>query len=362
MKNVILGVNKRGELIERSSKVPNGHICITGKSGTGKSSAMMSMLIQSHRAGDNVIVINMHRCFDIECMMPQFHDYYSSNSMKIDVARDHLKLPLFTVGTDINGEEELVESVIGRVNNLLKKAGKLTGAQSAVVKRAVKDVFSQNLYHDEGICSIMRYLEAQDYKTAHNAAGKISSICDTNCFVDGNFLDEIDGNIVELDLNGLQYDDQVIVADAIIDTLLRFANLGRFTEDNLTLVIDECQNFDFSSGSTMFSLINESRKLGINVILATPRLLTSGKQDMRVIQQCGTLMFFQPIPEDRRKLGKQINPGNPDSAVFNLSELKVGQCMLSGMYCNNGSDAKKPLVVNTYFPKECLKGMDATIA
>lgn len=348
-KTVYVGIDKNGKRVSISDRVTNGHVAISGISGSGKSTEMMSLALQYAMVGNIVIVLNWRRSHDVGCISSKFRRDYMSRRQHIDVAMDGLRIPLFDCCKDMNDRTESVPSVIHRVTNLLAKCGNLTPTQTSVLKNAVAEVAKLGLYKTEGIRSVKRFLETQDYKTALNAAGKLGAVCDENCLVDGNFLEELNGSICEIDVNGLQYDDQTVMVNVFLDFLLRMANLGRFMQKNVTIVIDECQNLNFKPDSTMSVLLNESRKLGVNLVLAAPRMLIGQKNNMSAMQQCGTILNFKPVSEDRRKLAKQIDPANPDAQMFLLSELQTGQFVASGNFLVADREKKGPLSLYTYF-------------
>lgn len=335
--NLIIGEDKKGNCVYLSDDVRNPHVCILGTSGTGKSTVAMSLLLQRYFMGESVMVFNWRRCLSMENVLPDLYPVYKDNRVQINVAKDKMKLPLCTKFQNIDGQEESEESVKHRLAALLTVAGGLTPSQSAVISRAVGVIYAERLFETEGIRSIKNYLEAQEQQTALNAAGRLRALCDENYIVDGNFAKE--HKIYEVDLNGIQYDDQTVLVKFVLDFLLRCANQGMFVKNRVTIFIDECQNLDFRPESTMTTLLNETRKMGLSLILAAPKIL-SGTKGMSVIQQSGTILYFSPEPGERRKIAKQIHPQKVDEYTFQLSRLKVGEYLASGSFMEENG---KPL-------------------
>lgn len=329
--NLIIGEDKKGKSVYLNDDARNQHICVLGASGTGKSTTAMSLLLQKYFMNETVITLNWRRCLAVESIMPELCVPYLDNRVSINVAKGKLMLPLCDRLKNLDGEEESETSVKHRLSSMLTVAGGLTPTQSAVVSRAVDVIYAERLFQKEGIRSIKDYLEAQGYKTALNAAGRLRALCDENYVVDGNLLKDQDKKILEIDLNGIQYDDQIIIAKFFLDYLLRRANQGDFVNNEITVFIDECQNLDFSPGSTMATLLNESRKLGVSLILAAPQII-SGTRGMSVVQQCGTVLYFSPEPGDRKQIARQINPQKDEEYVFHLSRLGIGEYFACGSF------------------------------
>ena len=353
-KRIIIGENKRFGKVYKSSNTMNDHIAMFGLSGSGKSTELMNLTLQFHQQDCRVVTINWRKCLDMDGIMPKLQKEYLENRQKIDVEREGLKLPLFTPMANQSGYVENQASVVQRVTNLLSKTCNITESQKACVRNAVENTYQNEMYSKNGIREIGFFLEAQDYKTALSAASRLSSLCAQNCFRDGDFLEEIKDKIIEVDVNGIQYEDQVKVVYALLDHILRMANAGKFINRPLTVVIDECQNLDFSSGSTMAILLNESRKMGINLVMAAPRMSTLAKNDMRIMQQCGSILHFMPIAEDRRKIARQIDPKKEDAQVYNLANLKRGQFVASGEFETEDGKDELPsaITLETYFSKD----------
>jgi hypothetical protein len=351
MKRNILGINKAGQTVSVDiANISNGHRAAIGKSGVGKTTAILSGIIDDAKDGEVTVAINWHNCVNRNMIMPELKETYERYCKVIDVAREGIQLPLFEKGTDSSGREESDYNIVQRVTSLLKVATNLSPTQEGEVYKAVKTVQNEDLYRGEGLVSIYDWLLSQDKAVATNAAAKLRPLCGNHILVNGNFWEE-GVKIYEFDLNGLQYDEQLVVVRFLLDYFLRLANSGRFLRTGLNLFLDECQNLEFGAGSTMYTLINESRRLNVRLRLAAPTIISSKKKEFEIITQCGVCLYFQPIDKDRRKTAEFISPKDSDSWAFLLSRLQKGQFVATGNFIVDGKPIARPIQLRTYIPE-----------
>lgn len=346
MSNIILGTTQMG-LARTSSQNRNQHVAFLGPSGVGKTSAMVSVAIQKAEAGETVIAFNTRNCFDLESLMPQVKKAYAAHRRRIDVANGELLLPLFEHQVDIRGNKENDLTVVHRVSSNLAHAADLTPAQRRRVDHAVKMIAKKGHFATKGLTAIQQYLEEQGDRTADNAAGKLRSLIELDLVHEGNCMDDAAG-IFEFDLNLLEYDDQQIVLRFLLDYLLRMAQKGHFRERGIAILLDEAQNLSFKPDSTMYTLVNESRKLNVTLLLAATKIFSS-KSNMNIVEQCGTTCYFKPTPGDRKNIAKAISPKNAGDFAYLLADLAVGEYIATGIFNVDGMDTSMPLTMQTYF-------------
>lgn len=340
----------RGNPIGLSYNAKNRHIAVLGGSGSGKTSEITMLAVQAALDGELVIEINMRNCLNPDCLMESVRKAYQAVTTRIDVLQDGLHLPLFDKRIKKNGVEESDVQVVHRITSLLAQAGGLTPTQTTYLKDAITAVHDSGRFSEGGIRLIQDFLEVQEERTAKNVAGKLRALLDDNLILDGDDLKDASG-ILEFDVNGLQYDDQITFVNFILDYVLRLAETGAFIERGITLVVDECQNFSYSQGSTMYTLLNESRRLGVSLILAATELPTNKASS--VVEQCGTVLYFAPTATSRKKIAKKIAPQDVQKWVFQLSKLEVGQFIAVGKFQDeNGRIVDRPMVMNSFIVED----------
>ncbi|HCA20137.1 MAG TPA: hypothetical protein DEO40_05620 [Treponema sp.] len=345
---MIIGTKKDKKIMAK--KAINPHILVTGMSGMGKTWFCQSTLVQRAEEGERVLVFNYHQVCARDQMHPEVRKRYDSlvNIIKV---REGIPLPLFTPFVSPTGKVEAESATMHRICNILQVAGKLTEPQARDLFAAVKDAFSKNLYAKCGIVSVAKKLELIGTGPSIRTLGNLRAVFDNNVFVDGDML-ESEKPIIELDFEGIEYDEQKAVVRLVCDFYLRLAMTMQFSENPLTLFIDECQNLDYGRDSTMFTIVNEGRKLGLTLLLATPSILSSKKDDMRVLNQFGTRIVFKPLPNELTKTADILDRRRKIFLTFELSDLERGK-FICGTTVQGANDEDNPFdVLSTYLPGE----------
>ena len=355
MNNIVIGLKQDGSLVSSSSDSINRHCFALGKSGCGKSTNLLTQVVEIAEQGEPVIVINWRNSANHELLMPELRKRYERLVKVIDVGKNGIGLPLFTPQKDDAGEDEPPQNLVRRITALLKVSCNLTPTQERYTYQAVQTVYEQELYPREGIAAVSHFLKVQDRAVASNAAAKIGCICDRNLIRTGDFW-ENQTRIYEFDLNSLEYDDQLPVCRFLTDYILRLAGRGAFMKKGLTLFVDECQNLDFSEGSTMFAMLNETRKLNIHVLLAAPSILS--KSGMDVIRQCGFGLYFEPLENERKKVAESIDALHLEKWIFLLSRLKRGDFIACGNFAVGNEQVPGPIQLRSV-PLHGEGGVDA---
>lgn len=340
----IVGINKNGEAVTISPSVNNSNMIVTGMSGVGKTSFCITQCIMAAENGEKCIVFNWKNSVNKTTMFPPLMERYKKYTTVVNVANEGIKLPLFR---PYDGIAESNAVIAQRVSSLLKRAANLSPTQESYVYKAALDIMEKELYPSEGIACFDDWLLSMDRATAYNAAAKLRGFFATNTFRDGNFLDE-DFQIIEFDLNGLEYEAQTLVVNFMTDYLYRLSHKGRFMQKSIKIFIDEAQNLDFKDSSVMYFLMNESRKLNFQALLAFPSLFAGDKKGMEVVTQAGTCVYFQPASSDRAAVAKLIDPINPESYLHSLAHLGKGEFIAKGIFCVGDKLVEKGIKLNTY--------------
>lgn len=319
----------------------NRHIAVLGSSGCGKTSQTTMLAIEAARRGELVLMLNTHQCLNVDTFMePIREQYLELRRGKIDISKG-IKMSIFQ-----KKENETDDDVIERVTLLLGKAGKLTPAQRTFLGQGVESACKNGELLQDGIIAVKRFLDCQKDRAAKNVSAKLRPILNRNLITDGPDFFENASGIWELDFRGFQYEDQDLLAELIIDYLFRKAQTGAFMQKPVRLVIDECQNLDFSSKGVMCTLINESRKLGLALIISGTEMKT--KMAQSALEQCGTVLYFNQPKEKVSGLARKIAPQALQEWRYFLTYLKVGECAAVGEFVDEvGNSVNSPIIIDS---------------
>lgn len=103
-------------------------------------------------------------------------------------------------------------------------------------------------------------------------------------------------------------------------------------EKKITLVLDECQDLNWKKGSISERLLSEGRKFGISIILSTQFLVKNFPE--RVITsftQSGFRVIFQPPEMEVKDIAKMLDSSSWKNYVGKLRNLRVGSCFVCGV-------------------------------
>lgn len=76
------------------------------------------------------------------------------------------------------------------------------------------------------------------------------------------------------------------------------------------IVFDEFQNFSLEESSSLYAILREGRKFGIQAILSTQYLSAFSVDAQNALQQAATTFFFRPTAKDLGKISKLIDEEN----------------------------------------------------
>lgn len=177
-KALIIGETRLKQIVYQDAGIRNQHICALGASGSGKSTAAMSILLQKYFRGETIMVFNWRRCLAAENILPELRSDYIKNRVHIDVTKDKIRLPLCNGFKNASGEKESIPSIKHRLIATLKTVEGLTDAQGSLLKEAVNEVYNNGALARRGLVSVMWYLESLDTAAARRVAGRLSLLCD----------------------------------------------------------------------------------------------------------------------------------------------------------------------------------------
>lgn len=349
-KRIRLGTTKKGMDLYISDNIINSTVSVIGSSGGGKTSALNYLAIQKCQAGEDILIFDVHNVWDVSKLPKEMKIFYEEHVVNIDVQKDGIALPLMDKLADSEGNHETRVAVEHRVVSLLKNAGGLSPAETSETATAIKTIIDRNMFQTKGIIALKEFLDVDKRASANHAAGKLRALLEGNVIKSGNFIVK-DGqpHIYVIDMNGLEYDDQIVISRFLQDFFLRMAMKKCFLKRGLTLFIDECQNYGFKQKDPLFTLLNEGRKHRISLVLATQSYTMVGKKEMAVILQAGTTLYFMPRTDERKAIAKVISPSESSKWLFTIDQMQRGEFIACGKF--ETADGKK--VIRPQYMQSC---------
>ena len=115
------------------------------------------------------------------------------------------------------------------------------------------------------------------------------------------------------------------------------------------ILLDEIQNLEISNDSTLYQLLREGRKFGIQLILCTQYLSGYKPNEREALMQAGTILFFRPTKGDLAWISKLLEQETQYPWAKTLATLPRGYAVLKGNYYLNNSKRMSavPLIVHS---------------
>ncbi|WP_297960316.1 hypothetical protein [uncultured Ruminococcus sp.] len=133
------------------------------------------------------------------------------------------------------------------------------------------------------------------------------------------------------------------VTDMILSSFYSYKQ--HFPESRNTIILDEAQDLDTSTGSAIDVLLRKGAKHGIRMLIATQHFSALKEKLGKTFGNCRTLVFFRPEYVDLASIVKLIGID-----AETLAGLQQGQCAIYGLLYNKeaGKNKQTTLVGWTY--------------
>lgn len=308
--------------IKTAEDADNGHLIITGRSGSGKTYALQMIergIAESHEAA--MIVLNFHGT----------HDALTGENVKILDVSDGLPFPLTAPFQHPDGAVDDKDDTIESILTIFEAEKRLPVRQRSALRRAMEDAW--NSPPEYFLAAVERQLDFADEDAAGAVADKFHLIFKKIrfCVPDEPLMRP--GQIVRLDFGRFPTRLQSYAAEMTLAALLRYFRVwGQAAKYPLCVVCDEFQNLQIRPGSMLAELLREGRKFNIMLFLATQTLDTFDKADRAIIQQAATHLYFRPAASEIRRILAEINPRDPVAMQELLKNLQKGEAIASGRF------------------------------
>lgn len=337
---IFIGEHKGKKVFLDLSKNMNGHMLITGATGTGKTNFLKFYLNQlktqtiildysgSYKNFDGAIVQNIVETSELL----NFFEDYSDETMGIladaiqgafrfgSAQRATIVKALEVIQQGISREE--IESDAVNEKNFFYKHLEYDGPNVKKTWALLALVLSTK-YGSKGETIAARMVEL----VAHLAGKKVTN--DT----EGDGLKIVKFSVKQSGLN----------AEMVELYLWKLWLRQVDATETVTLVLDECQDLNWKKGGISEKLMGEGRKFGMNIILST-QFLTANfpKRVIASFEQSGTRVIFKPTEMEMVDFAKSLDVSNWKVYARKLRNLRVGSCIVSGqVYINERCSRQK---------------------
>ena len=325
-----IGVISKGIPVYISDDAPNEHICITGMSGSGKSTRIAEIIESAVQEEKTVIAL------DLAGM-----DYKKMEKLNyISAKTDGIGIELFE-GNDGPEVIEYITDVMTHICNLkIRQVGAMRNAVQYAIEN--KSQFSTELD------AIDKGLKLQDSGVSESVRHHLWGLVNSHCIrPSSRTLKKNMVNVVTFaELNS---GTQKIAAELVLSCMWKKIQRGK--SENVMLIIDEFQNY-IRKGSVLLEMMRESRKYGVSIVLATQTLEGIDSKANSAVKQAAVQMFFRVNNADTKKVAEMIDSVNADHWKMRLRQLKVGESVVTGMLNIGNREIDDPLVIRSEYKRK----------
>lgn len=307
-----------------SPESDNLSILITGKSGTGKTTAAELIETNIAEIGGVCCVLNYG----------ETHSKASNCSGIIhwDVYGHGLPFPLFMPFTRPDGSMEDIEDASEAIVNVFAGMSKLYSRQKATLRGAIKETLCKYPGAND-FRPLVMFLEECKSDTAQSVLDIYQPIFNKIRFCEPGEAILSGGHILILDMGRFSGTLQDFVSELALSILWRYFQLwGGCAKMPFFVVCDEFQRLNYGKNSTLGQVLREGRKYNIALLMATQSLSLFSNAQIVMLQQASTQLHFCPALSEVHSIARLISVDDVKKTELKLRELHRGECIATGRF------------------------------
>lgn len=322
-----------------STILSNRHLVIGGRSGSGKTYFIQSVLKQLVEMGQSSLIIDFSSSYTQSQLDGKFLEVLGDRLEERIVYYEGFPInPFARREKKIAGKvfEEKISDTAARIQNVFTSVYQNFGSQqSSAIYNAAKECIE--LYGEKAtMAKLLEQLKANTEiptSVASSIINKLSLFVDIDPFdYDNKFSWDdyftAEGKVFVIQFEGYDQDEvKKIMTEFILWDLIHYAQSGN-DKKVLPIILDEAQNLDFGSDSPSEKILREGRKFGISAWFATQTFSNFSVAERTVLENAATSIFFKPAESELNLVGKKMNINNYDV----LRGLQKGECIVQGQF------------------------------
>lgn len=306
--------------------IPNGHILVLGKSGSGKTYFLCRKIEED--------LAELKRVFIID---------YSGSYTDSEMKKNHFEY-LSQVEVWNPFEKELVWELCGQnsENVVADSLIKILGIRSFYQKKLIVELVDR-LLEDCGqmnICMLVEAAEsaietkdnADEQKNLVHLLNRLYPYRDINVVwrMTDSSMQDAAKPIVVLELSQFSQQNRKFLMEFF--SLLLWEEVRMWKSRADVFVFDEFQHMDLCEDSTIDTLLREGRKFGVSTYLSSQFLGRKGEEVRETFMQAGNYLFFSPTETEIRTIASWISLDAKKEWQSILGDLSRGEAVLKGNY------------------------------
>lgn len=333
-----IGYVKENIRVKISDSSPNEHIAMFGISGSGKSTRISTIVDDIASSGGTVIAFDLGgRDFS----------NISGNVNRISARNDGIDIQLFDLESVKSGKESYVNYlsyIVDTFTNIFHLGVRQQGALREAVQYALQN---QDKFLTE-IEAIASGLSEQQSTVAYGVLNKLWQILYGNIFRSSKKRFR-KGAINIVSFQGINPSAQKELTEILLSFLWRKVRITDNRDEKICVVVDEFHHYAKYKTSVLLEMLRESRKYGVNIILATQSVEGFSRNILGAVHQTAVQLFFRPAVSDMKKIAEMVDAENSSRWLLKLKQLRVGESIATGNLSLNGREVPHPLLIHSGF-------------
>lgn len=326
---VIIGKDKDYQPIIWSyehERMPNSHMLVTGKSGSGKTTFIIQTISQLMYKNEKVVVLDIS-------------DSYIDKSELKEISEVYTSLPVNPFYAFAN---ETQEECCSRL------AANLTSVFKLSDRNYYELIDILNLLYENDHVNTDDSEQIRKIMSNHKPLIPVLKFAEGFSDYTGSWNDIFsDRKISVLKMNGLK-----IPYERACEFLLNdlYGYMEKFRSNKVFIVVDEIQNMVKSDTSAVIKILSQGREKNMAMIAATQSFQSVPRKYKSMFLQSGLSVFFQPEVTAVELLAGLIHSSCHISQVSDLlKKLKIAECLVYGSFenANHEIETDKIIYCNT---------------
>lgn len=346
-KNVKLGrLRGTGNYVYIAEDADNSSILVLGRSGSGKTYALNQIEKNIVESGGMVLVVNFNFTHNF------LNDEENQKVKRINVRAEGYPFPLFCPMVFPDGHREQEEDIVESILEIFGGVLPLPVRQKAELRMAVQKVVEHPEMWAQGIQEVGELLLMREEEAAWRVYDKFYSLFRSVEFRQQEETIFRPGQITILDLGEFAANVQHFISEMTLGTLYRyFRGWGRYAKQPLFVVLDEFQVLRVTRNSILAHILREGRKHNLALLLATQTLETFNKEQVAVIRQAATQLYFRPDTKRLKIIQREYVGESRQKIQQKETSFQRGECIAVGRFRIGSMLMQKPIIM-TFREKE----------
>lgn len=320
-------------------QLQNRHLLITGKSGTGKTYAIQTLLFELQKNAIPAIIFDYTEGFTKTHLEDLFKEHVKESFEEHFVKLSKLGInPFKLYDKELNGHIIYDEpnDVASRIASTLTSVYQMGPQQKASIYESVRQGIMDK-GEDFNFTDLLLYLEDSENSSSKSVISKIQEFVHKDIFNSKQLLSwetiMASKKIHVIQLTGYNDKIQSLIVEFVLWDFWNFFSSNGKESNPIVVVLDEAQNISHKDDTPSAKILTEGRKFGISGWYATQFLNSAMSSDeVERLQQAAQKLYFKPTNSGINDVAKAITSDNSERKIWmkRLNKLGKGECVSEG--------------------------------